>query len=57
MFWDTCSFDTISILAGSIDNTQGLAVKGHIYTSEKAGYYDITDGLSQYDSYPLEGTR
>jgi hypothetical protein len=56
MFWDTCSFDTISILAGSIDNTQGLAVKGHIYTSEKAGYYDITDGLSQYDSYPLEGT-
>jgi hypothetical protein len=57
MFWDTCSFDTISILAGSIDNTQGLAVKGHIYTSEKAGYYDITDGLSQYDSYPLDGTR
>ena len=48
MLWDTCGFDTISILAGSIDNTQGLAVKGHIYTSEKAGYYDITDGLPQY---------
>ena len=51
------SFDTISIFAGSIDNTQGLAVKVHVYTSEKAGYYDITDGLPQYDTYPLEGTR
>jgi hypothetical protein len=57
MFWDMRSFDTISIFAGSIDNTQGLAVKVHVYTSEKAGYYDITDGLPQYDTYPLEGTR
>ena len=57
MFWDMCSFDTISILEGSIDKTQGLDVKGHIYTSEKAGYYDINDGLPQYDTYPPEGTR
>ena len=57
MFWDMRSFDTISILEGSIDKTQGLDVKGHVYTFEKAGYYDITDGLPQYDTYPPEGTR
>ena len=43
--YNICGFNTISILAGSLDNMQGLAVKGCIYTSEKAGYYEITDGL------------
>ncbi len=57
MFWDAHSFDTVSILAGSIDDTDGLLVKGHIYTSEKADYYEITDGLPQYDTYPPDGTR
>ena len=57
MFWNSHSFDTISILAGSIDETEGLSVKGHIYTSEKADYYEITDGLPQYDIYPPDGTR
>ncbi|MEP3891456.1 MAG: GFA family protein [Hellea sp.] len=57
MFWDAHSFDTVSILAGSIDDTQGLAVKGHIYVSEKGDYYEITDGLPQYDTYPPDGTR
>lgn len=57
MFWDCHSFDTVSILAGSIVDTQGLEVKGHIFTSEKGDYYEITDGLPQYDTYPPEGTR
>jgi hypothetical protein len=57
LFWDSHSFDTISILAGSIDETEGLSVKGHIYTSEKADYYEITDELPQYDTYPPDGTR
>ena len=43
--YNICGFNTISILACSLDNMQGLAVKGCIYTSEKAGYYEITDGL------------
>lgn len=57
MFWDAHSFDTVSILAGSIDDTRGLAVKGHIYVSEKGDYYEINDDLPQYETYPPEGTR
>lgn len=57
MFWDSHNFDTISVLAGSLHDTEGLSVKGHIFTSEKADYYNITDGLPQYDTYPPDGTR
>lgn len=57
VFWDAHSFDTVSILAGSIDDTQGLAVKGHIFVAEKADYYEITDGLPRYETYPPQGTR
>ena len=57
LFWNAVGFDTISILAGSLNDSAGLAVKGHIFVSEKGDYYDITDGLPQYDTYPPNGTR
>jgi hypothetical protein len=57
LFWDSHSFDTISILAGSIDETEGLDVKGHIFVSEKGNYYEINDGLPQFETYPPQGTR
>ena len=57
MFWDSHGFDTISVLAGNIDDTTGLDVKGHIFTSEKGAFYEITDGLPQYELYPPTGTR
>lgn len=57
MFWDSEGFETISLLAGSLMDTDGLEVKGHIYVSEKGDYYEITDGLPQYDVYPPQGTR
>jgi len=57
LFWNARDFDTMSILAGSLNETEGLEVKGHIFVSEKASYYDITDGLPQYDTYPPKGTR
>jgi len=55
MFWDMPSRPTMSVLAGNIDDTSGLEVKGHIYVSEKGSYYDINDGLPQYDTVP-DGT-
>lgn len=57
MFWDSNGFDTVSVLAGSLDDTKGLTVKGHIYVAEKGDYYDILDGLPQFDFYPPDGTR
>jgi len=57
MFWDAHEFQTVSILAGSIDDTAGLEVKGHIYVAEKGDYYDITDGLPQFDANPQSRWR
>ena len=57
MFWDMEGRDTVSLTAGNIDDTTGIEVKGHIYVSEKGDYYEITDGLPQYGTYPPEGTR
>ena len=55
MFWNNPSRSTVSVLAGNIDDTAGLEVKGHIYVSQKGRYYEITDGLPQFESVP-EGT-
>ncbi len=52
LFWDSEENETISIMAGSFDDASGLAVKGHIFVGEKNTYYDITDGLPQFESYP-----
>lgn len=57
MFWDEAARDTISVLAGSLDSTDGLEIMGHIFVEEKAGYFEITDGLPQYKGFPPGGTR
>jgi len=57
MFWDKAVRDTVSVLTGCLDDTDGLELKGHIFVADKGGYYDITDGLPQYDAFPPGGTR
>ncbi len=57
MFWDEAARDTVSILAGSLNDAAGLEVKGHIFIEEKGSYYEITDDLPQYKGFPSQGTR
>lgn len=57
MFWNMPSRPTLSVLTGCLDNTDGLALKGHIFVEEKAEFFEITDGLPQYQGYPESGTR
>lgn len=57
MFWDEAVRDTVSVLAGSLDDTEGLTVKGHIFVKDKGPYYEITDGLPQFEGFPPQGTR
>ncbi|WP_373089942.1 GFA family protein [Sneathiella sp.] len=52
LFWRMNDSDSISILAGSLDGKTGLATGSHIFVADKKDYYEITDGLPQYDSYP-----
>jgi hypothetical protein len=50
LFWDPRgSGTTIAVAAGSLDEPIGLRTLGHVWVSQKAGYYDITDGLPQFE--------
>lgn len=53
LFWRMKGLDYISILAGSLDDKNtGLKTDIHIFVADKKDYYDLTDGLPQYDLYP-----
>ncbi|ANU06454.1 GFA family protein [Paraurantiacibacter namhicola] len=55
LFWRQRAGKTISVLAGSLDDTAGLATPGHIFTAEKGDYYDVTDGLPAWPGQPSGG--
>ncbi len=55
LFWRQPESQTMSVLAGSLDDTNGLAVPGHMFTAEKGGYYAIADGLPQWARQPEGG--
>ncbi len=57
MFWSMHDRPNVSVLTGCLDHTNGLQVKGHIFTEDKGDYYEITGGLPQHEGYPAEGTR
>ena len=44
LFWDGPGAN-LSIHAGSLDQADNLALKGHIFCADKGGYYDISDDL------------
>lgn len=52
MFWRNDENDTISITGGSLNNTEGLLNKGHIFVAEKAAYYDLPKHEGQSDAWP-----
>jgi hypothetical protein len=52
MFWRWNGASKISIMAGSMDQPTGLDAAMHIYVAEKGDYYDIADGLPQFDIRP-----
>ncbi len=43
--------DVISITAGSLDRPTGLRGKYHIFCGSKSDYYELTDGLKQYEAW------
>ena len=51
LFWDAPGSATLSIFAGTLDDAEGLAIAGHIYTADKSAYYDIRDGLPASEGY------
>ncbi len=49
LFWDHADQDAYGIVAGSLDQPTGLQTIGHIFVAEKSDFYEITDGLPQFE--------
>ena len=45
LFWQDKDSPRLSIFAGTLDDTTGLILKGHIYVDDKASYIEIPDDL------------
>ena len=49
MFWKRNGTDLTSVMAGSFDKPSGLAGLRHIFVADKGDYYEIDDGLPQFE--------
>lgn len=51
LFWDARDGrDKIAIAAGSLDDGSELKTIGHVYVAEAGQYYEIHDGLPQFET-------
>lgn len=48
LFWRRDGAEQTSILAGTIDEPNGLRLTKHIFVASKGRYYEIDDGLPQF---------
>ena len=55
LFWQQDGAETTSILAGTLDDDAGVKLERHIFVGDKGRYYEITDGLPQYDEDDHDG--
>ena len=49
LFWRRNDGTETSILAGSLDEDGGVKLERHIFVADKGGYYEIADGLPQFE--------
>ena len=47
LFWEGAGRDYISIAAGTLDDSTGLAIVCHIHVADKGAYYEIEPGVPQ----------
>ncbi|TNF89548.1 MAG: GFA family protein [Gammaproteobacteria bacterium] len=51
LFWDARDGrDKMSVAAGSLDDSGELQTIGHVFVSEAGQYYEISDGLPQFET-------
>ena len=48
LFWEAMEQPWTGIIAGSLDDSSPLNTIGHIFVEEKAGFFEITDDLPQF---------
>ncbi len=51
LFFEPVGGDHYAVLAGAIDAPNGLHMARHIFVESKGDYYEIDDGLPQFEGY------
>ena len=54
LFWRPGHGRHISIMAGTIDTPTGLDAVEHIFLADASDYYELADGLPQFEHYPAD---
>jgi len=54
MFWRNEKNTFMSLTAGCMDNTEGLANKGHIFVAEKGQYYQLPENEEQAQYWTVD---
>lgn len=49
LFWDPIGRDWTSVAMGAFDTPTGTKLKMHVHAADKGDYYDLADGLRQFD--------
>jgi hypothetical protein len=52
LFWDPLERDWIGIAMGAFDGPTQTRLHVHIFVADKGDYYDIADGVDQFDTVP-----
>jgi hypothetical protein len=52
LFWDPIGRDWTGIAMGAFDKPTGTRIAEHIFTAEKGDYYDLRDGVPQFEHVP-----
>lgn len=50
LFWQRDGAGQISIMAGTLDPGSEVRIAAHIFVADKGDYYDIADGLPQFEA-------
>lgn len=52
LFWDPIGKNWIGIAMGAFEKPTGTKTKMHIFVADKGDYYEIGDGVRQYQQTP-----
>ena len=51
LFWERTTVDDFAVFLGSLDLPTGVTLTSHIFVDDKSDYYQIDDGLPQFEGY------
>ncbi|WP_338724043.1 GFA family protein [Devosia sp. XK-2] len=52
MFFDPPAADWIGLMLGAFDGPTGTKIAEHVFVGDKGDYYDICDGVPQFETVP-----